>query len=64
MTYAYGDHPVFSPDQLAEIRLLAGEKWDQIDRQKHEAGSLHVRDALTERLLRLEAIQEQAGGVS
>lgn len=54
-----GEHPEFSPEELAEIRRLAANEWSKVHHIKGETAVPSHRDRLTERLLTLERIEEK-----
>lgn len=54
-----GEHPEFSPEELAEIRRLATDEKIKVHQTKNESAVPSHRDALTERLQRLERIEEK-----
>ncbi len=54
-----GEHPEFSPEELAEIRRLATQEHDRVHQIKNETAVPEHRDKLTERLLTLERIEEK-----
>lgn len=54
-----GEHPEFSPDELAEIRRLAANEWTYTHMIKNDTSIRAQRDKLTERLQTLERIEEK-----